>query len=97
MKKLKLSKGTYKAVFIKWYDSMSVKQVWWNLGDLIDEVRSMEEGDYFYTLAYLVMENKNSYIFANSIHFEDKKVISFGKLFTIPKGCVEYIKPVNIK
>ena len=56
MKRFKLPKNTYKAVFVKWHDSTKMARVWWSTGDLMEEMKKAEENDYFYSLAYLVME-----------------------------------------
>ena len=37
-------------------------------------------------------ENKLEYVFCASIHFEEGSAVSFGKVFTIPKGCVTKLK-----
>lgn len=94
MKRIKLEPKTYRAVFVKWQDSCSWKRSWWQAADLAEELKK-NENDYFWTHAYIIGENKTSYLFANSVHYEDGNAISFSQLFTIPKGCIEEIKYVK--
>ena len=82
----------YRRVYIKWLDSTAQKKIWWNFPDIIEEIKKSEAGDYFYSTGYLFEETKNHYYLANSIHFEDKKAIALGEIFSIPKGCVLQIK-----
>ena len=88
-----IQKGTdYHRVWIKWLDSTMRKKVWWSPIDILDDVKKCEDGDYFYSTGYLFKETKKHYYLANSLHFEDKEVVSFGQIFSIPKGCVIQIK-----
>lgn len=82
----------YRAVWIEWIDSTMKLPVWFTPYKLIEETK--EPKDKFYTIGYLVHENKKEYVIAGSIHFNDG-VENFGQVFTIPKGCV--IKMKNIK
>lgn len=85
----------YQAVWIEWIDSVMKLPVWFPTGKLIEETSNPSEK--FYTLSYLVNENKKEYILASSIHFDEEgSVISFGQIFTIPKGCVTKMKKIKI-
>jgi hypothetical protein len=88
MREIKLKPMTYKRVLITWIDSTVRKTVWWNYEVLNREITEAEKGEYFYSVGYLFKETKLNYYLANSIHFEDKKAVSFGQIFSIPKGCV---------
>lgn len=88
MKKQFIKEFQYKRVLIKWLDSTSRKTVWWDYEVLNREIIKSEKGEYFYSVGYLFKETKLNYYLANSIHFEDKKAVSFGQIFSIPKGCV---------
>lgn len=82
------------AKYVEWIDSTMKPQVWWDVEELIKEVS--EQKSVFKTIAYLAYETKDEYIFANSIHNNDGVVVSFGQIFSIPKGCVLKIKNVSI-
>jgi len=88
MKKILLKKFQYKRVLITWIDSTMRKRVWYQYQDLENDIKEGEKGEYFYSVGYLFKETKLNYYLANSIHFEDKKAVSFGQIFSIPKGCV---------
>lgn len=88
MNKSFIKDGQYKRVLITWIDSTMRKTVWWNYEILSKEITEAEKGEYFYSVGYLFKETKLNYYLANSIHFEDKKAVSFGQIFSIPKGCV---------
>ena len=87
MKKQIIKDGQYKRVCITWLDSTSRKKIWWDFKDLLDEIKESEKGEYFYSVGYLVKQTKLNYYIANSIHFEDKKAVSLGQIFSIPIGC----------
>lgn len=91
---MKLKKKTYKAVYVEWIDSTMRSRVWYNLKELIDDSKQTE--DKMQTVAYLVAENKLEYVFCASIHFEEGEPVEVGQSFTIPKGCVIKMKPVEI-
>lgn len=87
--------ATYKLVLIKWIDSTMRKSVWWGFQELDESIKLSEREDYFYTTGYLFKETKKNYYLCNSIHFEENKPISFGQIFSIPKGFttkITYIK-----
>jgi hypothetical protein len=88
MKKPMVKEFQYKRVLVVWIDSTMRKRVWWNYQELKEEITESEKGEYFYSVGYLFRETKLNYYLANSIHFEDKKAVSFGQIFSIPKGCV---------
>jgi hypothetical protein len=90
MKTIKLKEGQYKAVFVEWLDSTTYRQAWLSNPEIYAETQ--KEDDTFYSLSYLVGQNKMSYIFASSLHFEGKDVVGFSGVFKIPKGCVTKIK-----
>jgi len=69
------------------------KQVWWSVEDALNETKEAEK-DYFYSVGYLFKETKRYYYISGSIHIENDKLVSFGEIFSIPKGCV--IKKQNI-
>jgi len=85
---IKLKPFTYKRVCISWIDSTMRKQVWWNYKDLDDDINGSENEDIFYSVGYLFKETKLHYYLANSIHSENKSIVSFGSIFSIPRGCV---------
>lgn len=93
MKKLK--EGKYLRVWIMWLDSTAQKKVWWSAKEILEEIEKAEDGDYFYSSGYLFKETKKHYYLANSIHFEEGQAVSFGSIFSIPKGCVLKIKKWN--
>jgi hypothetical protein len=92
---MNLKPMTYKRVLITWIDSTMRKTVWWTYQALEQDINESEKGEYFYSVGYLFKETKLNYYIANSIHFEDKKAVSFGSIFSIPKGCV--LKIENLK
>lgn len=83
----------YNAVWIEWVDSCLKLPVWFSPGKLVDETNEPKER--FYTLSYLVHENKKEYVLAASIHFNEDGIANFGQVFTIPKGCVVKIKKIK--
>lgn len=83
----------YNAVWIEWIDSVMRLPVWFTPEKIIDDLS--EQTDRFYTISYLVHENKKEYVLASSIHFDSDGVSSFGQIFTIPKGCVIKIKKLK--
>lgn len=89
---MKIKKNSYHRVWIKWLDSTMQKRVWWSPQEILDEIKTAEAGDYFYSTGFLFKETKLHYYLANSIHFEDGVAVSFGEVFSIPKGCVLQIK-----
>lgn len=89
---MQLKENIYKRVLVVWIDSTSRKQIWWRYKDLEDEINLSEKDEYFYSVGYLFKETKLNYYLANSIHFENRKAVSFGQIFSIPKGCVLKIK-----
>ena len=93
MKTIKYKKGTYVAVYVEWFDSVSQSQPWWNIQQLEEETKIIR--DTFQTLAYLVNENNHEYIFANSIHLSENKPVAVANIFNIPKGCIVSIKKVK--
>ena len=84
----------YKGVCVEWIDSTMRKQVWFSVGQLLEDTKAPQ--DRFCTIAYLVSENKLEYIFASSVHFEEEEAVEFGQIFTIPKVCVLKIKNIKI-
>ena len=85
---MKIKKGNYCRVCIKWLDSTSRNTIWWDVKNLEADIEESEAGDYFYSVGYLFKETKLHYYLANSIHFENDKAINFGQVFQIPRGCV---------
>lgn len=82
-----------KIVFVEWLDSISQAQVWFSPDTIRDTFK--EPTDKIYTIAYLIHQNKKEYIFASSAHCTEDGVINFGKIFTIPKGCIVKIKKIK--
>lgn len=88
-----MNEKKYQRVYIEWIDSTMSRVPWHEYEDII-------ESGYFnsqkhITLAYLIFENKDEYIFSSSIYLENEEVATVGQVFTIPKGCVtkfEYLE-----
>lgn len=86
----------YKAVFIKWLDSVQRQTPWWRTAELEDkQLEKDEKDDYFWSCGYLIKTTKRYYYLATSIHFEENEAVSFGTIFLIPKGSVQLIQPVT--
>jgi len=96
MKKSVIKDGQYKRVLITWIDSTArVNKIWWRFVDILNDIKDSEKGEYFYSVGYLFKETKLNYYLANSLHFENKKVVSVGQIFSIPKGCAIKIEHLN--
>jgi hypothetical protein len=84
----------FKLVIVQWHDSMHHSRPWFSTHDAL--VRAEEsERDHCVTAAYLIHKTKNLYHFASSLNVQDREVVSFGGLFTIPRGCVYSMKKVK--
>jgi hypothetical protein len=92
---MKLEKGTFKAVYIEWLDSVMQSKVWHSFSSIVED--NKKPSNKFFTVGYLVTENKLEYVIAGSIHYEDGEAVSAGQIFKIPKGCVSKIKSIVIK
>lgn len=86
--------GKYERVWIKWIDSTMRKKVWWSPQEILDEIKISEKQDFMYSVGYLFKETKSYYYLCNSIHFEEGMAVSFGQIFSIPKGCMIQIKKI---
>lgn len=84
----------YKPVLVEWVDSMSQPPIWQSPDEVID--RFAETKDRIYSIQYLIHQNKMEYVFASSLHICEGKVITFGEIFTIPKGCVLKMKTIKL-
>ncbi len=83
-------------VVIVWIDSTQAKEVWRGHQEYIEDALEKEK-DRFYSVGYLVHTTKNLYHLANSIHMQDDEKVSFGGMFSIPKGCAISIKRIKTK
>lgn len=82
-------------MYVEWIDSTMRKSVWSSAENLLNDTMTVQ--DRFQTIAYLVNQNKLEYIFSGSLHFDgDNDVVSFGQVFTIPKGCVTKLIKLKI-
>ncbi len=76
-----------KIVEVQWNDSCALSEVWVSKRDL--EEITLTPSDCC-TVGYLIQENEESISVAQSINDNQ-----FGKIFTIPLGCVHRIRELN--
>lgn len=91
---MKVNKDKYQAFYVEWLDSTMTSPVWHTVENLHNNTK--EVTDTFQTVSHLVNENKLEYIFAASIHFVENDVVSFGQIFTIPKGCITKMTKIKL-
>lgn len=72
-----------KIVEVQWNDSCALTEVWVSKRDLEEITLTTAE---CVTVGYVVQENEESISLAQSINDNQ-----FGKIFTIPKGCITEI------
>ena len=92
---MKKEKGRFEAVYIEWLDSVMESKVWHSFKSIVDD--NQKPSNQFFTVGYLLLENKFEYILSGSIHFEDGEAVSAGQIFKIPKGCVTKIRRMRVK
>lgn len=85
-------KRTWQLVTITWIDSIQMSTPWWTPLAFDKDVERYEQVDRILSTGYLFKETKDYFYIANSIHFEDGNAVSFGSIFSIPRGCVKKIE-----
>jgi len=76
-----------KIVEIKWVDSCSYAEVWVNKEHVSEVPFSPSDCA---TVGYLIQEDEDCITIAQSINDNQ-----YGKLFTIPRGCIEEINELD--
>lgn len=90
MKKSKMR--TWQLVSVTWIDSVQRSTPWWTPLEFDEDVKTAEKTDYFLSSGYLFKTTKDYFYLATSIHFENNRAVSFGTIFSIPRGCVKKIE-----
>ena len=75
-------------VWVIWIDSAKFRQPWWSYEDFAKESKSPAE---MWSCGYKFHEDKNFVYLATSLQWEDGKVVMFGNITSIPKGCIKKI------
>lgn len=91
-KQLQITKHLHKYVAIKWLDSVQNAKVWHSFRHIKGACEEVETDDHILSTGYLVHESKRFVHICASMHFAGEKPEAFGSIFSIPKGCIIWIK-----
>jgi hypothetical protein len=81
----------WERVVVYWIDSVHFSQPWWDAAQFIEHVKKPDNRMEMMSTGFKFYEDRQHVYLANSIDFAGDKLVHFGGVFSIPKGCISKI------